>query len=55
MRVLPSLTEKHLKQLGVAPLWHRRKLLDAIGQQTRPRFKGWGDEHGKFAGDRRWY
>src|SRR5262245_22910568 len=28
--VLPSLTEEHLKQLGVASLGHRVKLLDAI-------------------------
>src|SRR5262249_36640463 len=28
--VLPSLTEEHLKQLGVAALGHRVKLLDAI-------------------------
>ena len=28
--VLPSLTEEHLKQLGVSPLGHRVKLLDAI-------------------------
>jgi hypothetical protein len=28
--VLPSLTEEHLKQLGVAALGHRLKLLDAI-------------------------
>jgi hypothetical protein len=28
--VLPSLTEKHLKQLGVTALGHRVKLLDAI-------------------------
>src|SRR5262249_11266538 len=28
--VLPSLTEEHLKQLGVASLGHRLKLLDAI-------------------------
>jgi hypothetical protein len=48
MRVLPSLTEEHLNQLGVASLWHLGKLLDAVGQQTRPRFKGWGDEHGKI-------
>jgi hypothetical protein len=46
--VLPNLTAEDLKELGVASLWHRRKLLDAIGQQTRPRFKGWGDEHGQF-------
>jgi class 3 adenylate cyclase/tetratricopeptide (TPR) repeat protein len=29
--VLPSLTEEHLKQLGVTALGHRVKLLDAIG------------------------
>jgi class 3 adenylate cyclase/tetratricopeptide (TPR) repeat protein len=29
--VLPSLTEEHLKQLGVASLGHRLKLLDATG------------------------
>src|SRR6185436_13140483 len=28
--VLPSLTEEHLKQLGVTALGHRVKLLDAI-------------------------
>jgi class 3 adenylate cyclase len=28
--VLPSLTEEHLKQLGIASLGHRVKLLDAI-------------------------
>jgi SAM domain (Sterile alpha motif) len=28
--VLPSLTEEHLKQLGVTALGHRRKLLAAI-------------------------
>jgi hypothetical protein len=28
--VLPSLTEEHLKQLGVTALGHRLKLLDAI-------------------------
>jgi class 3 adenylate cyclase len=28
--VLPSLTEEHLKQLGVTSLGHRVKLLDAI-------------------------
>jgi SAM domain (Sterile alpha motif) len=28
--VLPSLTEDHLKQLGIAALEHRVKLLDAI-------------------------
>jgi hypothetical protein len=28
--VLPSLTEEYLKQLGVASLGHRVKLLDAI-------------------------
>jgi hypothetical protein len=28
--VLPSLTEEHLKQLGVASLGHRVKLLEAI-------------------------
>jgi hypothetical protein len=28
--VLPSLTEEHLKELGVASLGHRLKLLDAI-------------------------
>ena len=28
--VLPSLTEEHLKQLGVTALGHRMKLLDAI-------------------------
>src|SRR5262245_51987951 len=28
--VLPSLTEEHLKQLGVASIGHRVKLLDAI-------------------------
>ena len=28
--VLPSLTEEHLKQLGVASLGHRVKLLDAV-------------------------
>jgi class 3 adenylate cyclase len=28
--ILPSLTEEHLKQLGVAALGHRVKLLDAI-------------------------
>ncbi len=28
--VLPSLTEEHLKQLGVIALGHRVKLLDAI-------------------------
>ena len=29
-RVLPTLTEEHLKQLGVTALGHRRKLLDAL-------------------------
>ena len=29
-RVLPSLTQEDLKELGVAALGHRRKLLDAI-------------------------
>src|ERR1700758_3406657 len=28
--VLPSLTEEHLKQLGITALGHRLKLLDAI-------------------------
>jgi hypothetical protein len=28
--VLPSLTEEHLKQLGISALGHRLKLLDAI-------------------------
>src|SRR6185436_420044 len=28
--VLPSLTEEHLKQLGVTPLGHRVKLFDGI-------------------------
>ena len=28
--VLPSLTEEHLKQLGITALGHRVKLLDAI-------------------------
>jgi hypothetical protein len=28
--VLPSLTEEHLKQLGVTAVGHRVKLLDAI-------------------------
>jgi class 3 adenylate cyclase len=28
--VLPNLTEEHLKQLGVAALGHRMKLLDAV-------------------------
>jgi hypothetical protein len=28
--VLPSLTEEHLKQLGVTALGHRLKLLDAL-------------------------
>jgi SAM domain (Sterile alpha motif) len=29
-KVLPSLTEGHLKQLGITALGHRVKLLDAI-------------------------
>jgi hypothetical protein len=29
-KVLPNLTEEHLKQLGVASLGHRVKLLEAI-------------------------
>src|SRR6476619_5020959 len=29
--VLPSLTDEHLKELGVTALGHRLKLLDAIG------------------------
>ncbi len=29
--VLPSLTAEDLKELGVGPLGHRRKLLEAIG------------------------
>jgi SAM domain (Sterile alpha motif) len=29
-KVLPNLTEEHLKQLGVTALGHRVKLLDAI-------------------------
>jgi SAM (Sterile alpha motif) domain-containing protein len=28
--ILPSLTEEHLKQLGITALGHRVKLLDAI-------------------------
>ena len=28
--VLPSLTQEDLKELGVGPVGHRRKLLDAI-------------------------
>ncbi len=30
-KVLPNLTGEDLKELGVASLGHRRKLLDAIG------------------------
>jgi class 3 adenylate cyclase len=33
--VLPSLTEEHLKQLGVTALGHRVKLLDAIAAPRR--------------------
>jgi class 3 adenylate cyclase len=33
--VLPSLTEEHLKQLGVTALGHRVKLLDAIAALRR--------------------
>src|ERR1700722_11528405 len=29
-RVLPSLTQEDLKEIGVGPVGHRRKLLDAI-------------------------
>jgi len=29
-RVLPSLTHEDLKEIGVGPVGHRRKLLDAI-------------------------
>jgi hypothetical protein len=38
--VLPSLTHENLKELGVASLGHRVKLLDAIAaaRQSRP---GW--------------
>ena len=35
--VLPSLTEEHLKQLGVTALGHRVKLLDAIAALRRTR------------------
>ena len=38
--VLPSLTEEHLKQLGVTALGHRVKLLDAIAALR-------GDANGK--------
>jgi SAM domain (Sterile alpha motif)/Adenylate and Guanylate cyclase catalytic domain len=30
-KVLPSLTQEDLKEIGVGPVGHRRKLLDAIG------------------------
>jgi len=52
--VLPNLTAEDLKELGVASLWHRRKHPGCFRQQTRPRFKGWGDEHGQFDRGRRW-
>jgi hypothetical protein len=31
-KVLPSLTQEDLKEIGVGPVGHRRKLLDAIAQ-----------------------
>ena len=48
--VLPSLTEEHLKQLGVTALGHRLKLLDAIAaraciEQVRRAGMDQGDGH----------